>query len=236
MVLYKEKQMKEFQWTNRALCAPVRTSAIASSALLWCLLVATSFCLLATGTVSAGIVIGLDDGRMLNATTEDPAVYAVGVAPYGFDPGSLSIQSGAAFPEQFDLHGEYFTNGFPVNGIPIVVNFNIFEEAPFGNEISDTLNIVFTGHSPTINDPSDVSVDLHFRSDIDGGPGLQALANAIAIFEVPGFMQLDIQAAGGPTDFSIAVRSPEPSTFVMLGLGIGSLFACHLRKRSRRFQ
>lgn len=225
--------MKNSHWTIPALGAIARPSLSASSRLLWCLLAATSFCLLAPAVVSAGVILGIDDGRMFDAVTEDPAVYPVGVAPYGFDPASLSIQSGPQHPEEFDLHGEYNSNGWAVNGVSVVVNFNFFEETPLQNELSDTLNIVFSGHTPVAGDLNDVSVDLHFRSDSDPAGGLTALANAISIFEVPGFMQLDqfIIAAGGPTNFSLAVRSPEPSTFVMLSLGIVSLLGYRLRKR-----
>src|SRR5512135_2161714 len=65
------------------------------------------------------VALRLDDARVLSSGAEDPVVYAdtgpgtpstpPSTNTFGFDPASLTIQSGSAFPEQFDLHGEYLS-------------------------------------------------------------------------------------------------------------------------------
>jgi hypothetical protein len=191
-------------------------------------------CLIAPSLASSSeVVLGLDDARALPSGAEDPVVYAVGTSPFGFDPTSFTSQSGSAFPEQFDLHGEYSSSLLIPNGQVRTVNFNFVGEPEGGPAqagfIGDTLNLVFTGHTPTATDPSNISVDLHFRSDPNEVTPLPALANGISVPETFGFIPLDarIVDAGGPPDFHISVQSavPEPSSLIMgltaalIGLG-----------------
>ena len=172
------------------------------------------------GAASAGVGFALDDNRYLPSGAEDPVVYIVGTYPFGFDPNSLSYESGPNFPEQFDLHGEYFTMSQLPLGFSLTVNFNFFDD-PALTFCGDTLSITFTGHEPSAVDFNNMSVDLHFRSDLNelGLTPLDGPIPPVNLFEVDGFMQLDsyIVSHGGPVDFSIAVQSvPAPSTLALV--------------------
>jgi hypothetical protein len=166
----------------------------------------------------AGVILSIDDRGA------DPSVPVASFS--GFDLLSLNSQSSTG---AFDLHGEYTSTSLIANGQTVSVNFNFLEPVgePNAGQVSDTLNIVFTGHTPTAGDNNNVSVDLHFRSDADpfGVPGL---TNPIILTETGGFQNLSalIQAAGGPADFQVSVASdvvPEPGTLGLLCLGIGAL-------------
>jgi hypothetical protein len=173
---------------------------------------------------SSVVQIGLDDARSLASGAEDPVVYAVGTSPYGFDLTSLNIQSGPNFPEAFDLHGEYMSASPLASGQSLSVNFNFIDPSPQG-WVGDTLNIVFTGHTPTAGDLNNISVDLHFRSDSETAP-LPGLVNAISINEVPGFIPLApyIIQSGGPSDIQISVQSDAESTVPDTTSTLGMLF------------
>jgi hypothetical protein len=186
------------------------------------------FCSLSPALATAGIVLGLDDA------TQEPIVLPVGTSPYGFDPTTLTVLSGPNFPEQFDLHGEYLSNSAPANGVSITVDVNIYEDAAH-TVLSDTFNVVFTGIAPTPADANNVAVDMHFRSDMEGGPPLPPLTGGINVLEQNSFMPMDpyVQAAGGPGDFHVSILSaiPEPSSVVMMGLGAIGLGGLVLRRR-----
>ncbi len=172
-----------------------------------------------------GVVLGIDDGT-------EGVIMTVGNAPFGFDPTSLNIQ---ANPEDFDLHGEYRSVLALPPGLTISVNIN-FLEGP-GQDLSDTLNIVFTGHTPVAQDASNISVDMHFRSDSETG-GLPPLVNGIPVPEVPGFMVMDglIMAAGGPADFHLSVQSdsvPDGGSTLASLLGASALLLETFRRRAR---
>ncbi|MGE5755931.1 MAG: Ig-like domain repeat protein, partial [Planctomycetaceae bacterium] len=164
---------------------------------------------------------------------EDPVVYAVNpdgtlsTTPFGFEASSFNLQQGPTFPEQFDLHGEYTSTlgaGSPGGLLPgqsVVVNFNFAGEPEVGSAqagfIGDTLNLVFTGHTPTAADPTNISVDLHFRSDVNETTPLTPVSGG-TVFTVPetiGFIPLNTMiatamSANGVTatpDFSLSVQS-----------------------------
>ena len=149
----------------------------------------------------------------------------------GFDPNSLIIRSGL---EAFDLHGEYMSATPPPIGTVIVVNINFLEPYDDGGSpkgsLSDTLNIVLTGITPFPGDVSNVSVDLHFRSD----PFAVLLPNAFNIYETGLYQEMSpyIIAKGGPADLSVLVASdvPEPGGLILLGTGALGL-AGKLRRR-----
>jgi hypothetical protein len=149
------------------------------------------------------------------------------VSTSGFDPTSLSIQLN---PESVDIHGEYLSTLNLGNGVTVSVNFDFIEPAgepgAIVGSISDTLNIVFTGHTPTPADANNLSVDLHFRSDSDP-TGLPALVNAINVTETGSVQSLagSIFSATGVADFQANVTSdvPEPGTSVLMLAGLGGL-------------
>jgi MYXO-CTERM domain-containing protein len=162
-------------------------------------------------------------------------VSIVGISPYGFDPTSLNTQTNG---ENSDLHGEYLSSLNLTNGASIVVNFDFLEPAfePNAGLPSDTLNIVFTGHTPVAGvDVNNISVDLHFRSDVDPN-SLPPLANPINLTETGAFQPLGslIAQNGGPGDFQVPVRSdvvPEQGSFTLLGTGLLLALAGHRRRR-----
>lgn len=154
----------------------------------------------------------------------------------GFDPTSLNVQAGN---ESFDLHGEYSSALLLGNGVTVTVDFNLVEPAiePNPGTISDTLNIVFTGHTPNSTDNNNISVDMHFRSDTDAPGGLPPLSNGIRLTETGAFQNLTnmIATAGGAPDFNISVASdvvPEPSTWGLMLIGAGGLLIGGLTRRS----
>ena len=156
----------------------------------------------------------------------------------GFDPATLNTHADS---ESFDLHGEYVSALNLANGTTITVNFNFMEplfEEPTGVAlISDTLNVVFTGHTPTANDTSNISVDLHFRSDSDP-LGVTPLTGAISLAETGALQNLtsDITRGGGPADFNISVASdvvPEPGTVTLLLIGAGGILIGGMLRRRR---
>lgn len=156
---------------------------------------------------------------------------------YTSQPGAVGsiTNEGPGILGQVDIHADYADpNPLPV-GVVVIVNFNMFEpEAP--SLISDTLSITFTGH--VAGDGTNTSVDLHFLSGATDEALLPpALPNAFVVpenFDVSGLInQATSQfVAGGLRAAHVQFASvPEPSTFVMLGLGIASLFGYRLRKR-----
>ncbi len=177
-------------------------------------LASAAILLLSPMLAHAGVIVTIDDREL------GPVNPVVTIA--GFDPTTVNQQVN---PEAFDLHGEYLSTMLIPNGTSISVNFDFLEllGGPETGLISDTLNIVFTGHTPVTGDVNNLSVDMHFRSDTDPF-GLPGLSNAITITETGNFQSLTnmIQQAGGPSDFGISVASgavPEPSAFNLMCIG-----------------
>jgi hypothetical protein len=182
---------------------------------------------LCSGVASAGVIISIDDRG------DGPPIFTF--SGFGVNDG------GQTASESADIHGEYLSlfTGLG-NGQTISVNFNFVEppgqpNAPGYTGFSDTLNIVFTGHTPTTADPNTISVDFHFRSDSDL-TGLPGLANGISIPETGSFQDLSqaIFNATGITDFQVSVASdvvPEPATWSFMAFGIGGLALAKLRRR-----
>lgn len=158
----------------------------------------------------------------------------------GFDPASLNIQ---ALLESFDLHGEYSSQTQLADGHSVTANFNFLEPTPcfelgcVAGSLSDTLNIVFTGHAPVTGDQNNLSVDLHFRSNDDGN-AVSPLAGAFTLNETGGFQDLSrlVVQSGGPVDFQISVASdtgvPEPATLLLFGSGLALTCLAARRKRA----
>lgn len=164
-------------------------------------------------SANASVIFSIDD------STDNVAI--VGTSPFGFDPATLNVQ---LVGEALDVHGEYLSSLNLANGAIVTVNFNFLESATTPNIFSDTLNLVFTGHTPTALDPNNISVDAHFRSDVDPN-SVPGLANAITLTETGQFQALGTMIAqnGGPTDFQVSVRSdviPEPVSLLLVGTAL----------------
>jgi PEP-CTERM motif len=176
--------------------------------------------------VSAAVLLTIDDRFTDNGSN-------IVITLSGLN--NVSAQVG---PEQYDLHGEYLALLNLANGQTLTVNFN-FTEPAFENPqnaglLSDTLNIVFTGHTPTAQDPNTISVDLHFRSDGDPTT-LPTLASPITLQETINLQDLTslIAQATGVTDFQVVVGSdvvPEPSTVGLCLLGVGATLLAARRR------
>jgi len=132
-------------------------------------------------------------------------------------PGSIALGGSLG---SFDAHFEYLSNTAPAPGNTVSVNFNIYgAEDSMGADSttpSDTVNVVFTGHTPGAGDLNNVSVDMHFRSDNENGIALPALTGGTALFTLtepsaPG-LPIDLTSliqsvTGVPQDFHLRVSS-----------------------------
>jgi hypothetical protein len=194
---------------------------------VFCFSVGLILLLFTSGTACAGVVLGIDDARSLPDGTEDPMVYLVGQAPYGFLSPSVTLDS-----ELAQISGAYASDW---TGNSASVAFNFYEPWDV-SQFSDLLVINFNRLDGVF-----VQADISFVSDgATSGPTFSPYPdgpNTFNLVETGDFMQLDayIQAVGGPADFSLSVRSdsPEPSTLALTAAGLLGGFL-GLRRRKRR--
>ncbi|HWB14722.1 MAG TPA: PEP-CTERM sorting domain-containing protein [Pirellulales bacterium] len=190
-------------------------------------------CMFPPHLASADVALLIDD------YAEQPlALHLLG----SYDPTSVNkqvVNENIGVIGSADAHFEFFSNdpNVPANGQTLTYNFNIFSPRdvspnnPTG--LSDTWNIVLTGHAPTPGDANNVSVDTHFRSDsLDEIPPTP-LVNATGILE-----RYDLGPPSGHPDGTYQYvgpllsdlttgfnsSAPEPSSIAMLGVGIAGLF------------
>jgi hypothetical protein len=202
-------------------------------------LVGMGLCLLAPSLASAGpIVLLIDD-----YTASPLAVHLLG----GIQNSSIQLtQEGIGILGAADVHFEYVTSdpNRPAPGQSLTFNFNIYEDAAH-TLLSDTWNVVITGHTPAFPGDSNVSLDSHFRSDsLDEVPP-PALANGVAIAEqqflLPpsGSPDISYQYVGPPlSDLITGFNSagpvvPEPATCSLFGIGT-LVLACYARRHRRK--
>lgn len=201
----------------------------------------------------------LAPGRSSAQTAGDPAIIVddfpeliqfLGTSPFGFDPSTFTmqvVQEGIGVPNFgiADLHGEWAdVNPLDV-GETISVNFHLIEPIgePNPGSISDTINVVLTGHTPNGHN-NNMSVDFHFRSDTLDGIAPPGLTNPIALIETGRFQDLTpfirdaTSVPGGRPgleNLQVFVRSdvPEPGSMAMLG-GIAISGGLMVWRRRRR--
>lgn len=201
-------------------------------------------CLLAPGLASAQtgpfgpVFVSVDDAPEGNLTLSqtglDPSTFTKQIVPEGVGSPNFGLA---------DLHGEYHSSVALPLGTTFDANINFIErplgpgEEPKPEDISDTLDIAFTGHTPDAAG-NNISVDFHFRSDTLDAVGPPPLPNGVNLLEQLGWMNVDdvIFAQTGIPDFHVSVRSdvPEPGTlamFVGMSLGAGLLGVRRLRRR-----
>ncbi|HTI69732.1 MAG TPA: hypothetical protein VMF06_07185 [Candidatus Limnocylindria bacterium] len=148
--------------------------------------------------------------------------------------GTLQItQEGTGILGLVDYSFEFVSidPNHPVPGITLVNNYNIFDGT---GVLSDTLNIVVTGHTPAFTGDANVSVDVHFRSDSLDGISPTFLANGTPVVETGGFQLFGT----GLTDFKIYAASEVPESSQTLsgiaGLAVISGGLAYFRRRNAR--
>jgi hypothetical protein len=197
---------------------------------------------LAESVQPAWVSIGEGESPVQTASISDSGFSSTTNPPsYGgvYNPGNTTITTvneGVGVLGDVDMHVQYIDSTPLANGVTQIVNFNIVE-VPGSTTISDTLNITFTGQTPTASDANNMEVDLHWRSESTDGVRPPALANAHIIDEVT-FANVDlipfVIGDTGLSDFHIRTNSvPEPSSVVMMGLSALGLLGCAVRRRSR---
>jgi hypothetical protein len=148
------------------------------------------------------------------------------------------INEGVGVLGAVDMHFEYSDSTPLASGTFATVNFNFFA----GTTLSDTLGMAFTGQTPTTGDPNNMSVDLHWRSDSADGLLPPTLPNAHNLNEIPWatgnpaselfpFIHSDTGLSGTHVVVNSVSSVPEPSSVVMMGLGVLGLGGLVLRHR-----
>jgi hypothetical protein len=177
--------------------------------------------LFASALIIAAVVLPPRIVSAASITISDLTDAAPSVTTSGFDPATLSITT---VPEDGSLHGEYVSTTPPPVGTVTVLNFNLSEFT--GGPISDVLSVTLTGRNPSSSDLNNVSVDLNFRSDGEGGPVIDPLPRVFLV-ETGAFQDLSdaIVSLGGPSDFHVSVASdapevPEPASLMLVGTGL----------------
>ena len=135
-----------------------------------------------------------------------------------------------------DAHFDFLSTDPLAPGVTKTTNYNIFGP---GGQLSDTLNIVVTGHTPTTSD--NVTVDMHFLSDTadESVSLLVLLANGISITET-GLLQ---EVNGGVADLTVQFTSdvsdadvsatPIPAAFPLFATGLGALGLLGWRRKRK---
>lgn len=157
----------------------------------------------------------------LNASLTDGGAYIAPTNPATLAGTYANALSGASMGitnESFgilgkvDGHLEFVATGatVPGNGAAVTANFNIYGSPDDADptHLSDTLQITFTGHTPTGGDPNNVSVDLHFVSDAPGAT-LSPLVSATSITETGTYQDMSalINTAVGINNFHLQFQS-----------------------------
>ena len=117
--------------------------------------------------------------------------------------------------------GGLYTTAVPLPvGTAVTSKFNIFE--PNSTILSDTLQLTFTGVSPTLNDFADnMLLQLTFLSDSLNGDITPLSGEVTTLFET-GQFQTASEALGVIVQFASdvdATPTPEPATMLLMGMG-----------------
>lgn len=176
---------------------------------------------LMTGLVAlalAGPINAPASAAVITISDIDEANSPTGTA-VGFEPTTLNVHSvlenaATGTIGLFDVHGEWTATNPLAPGVVQVFNFNMNDPVSDGPICcSDTLGITLIGQSAANGGPN-MSLDLHFRSDLEGP--LDPLANGELTGETVHFSMFDLTV-----DAVSDVGAPGP----IAGAGLPGLLA-----------
>jgi hypothetical protein len=137
-----------------------------------------------------------------------------------------------------NAHFDFLSTDPLAAGVTKTTNYNIF--GPSGG-LSDTLNIVVTGHTPTADDNTNVTVDMHFFSDTadENVSLLVLLANGIPITETGllqevngGIADLTVQFTSDVSDADVSA-TPIPAALPLFATGLGVMGLLGWRRKRK---
>lgn len=167
----------------------------------------------------AGVIVSINDLQdNLSAIVTGPAhnvSYQIGT--------ETSTHLGMA-----DSGFEFFSATPLLPGQVSILSYNIMDPGPAG-QISDTLSITLTGHTPAFLGDDNMSADIHFRSDGVNGLLPPSLFNGNAVLELSQWQS--VPSGNGDLTVRFASAPDAGGTLALFGLGILAMMGAQWKLR-----